>query len=301
MAKCYASKVIEIAFQDEDYLEKKSNTSLYDKTKNAGNKNYTKYAYELDQIEGFYNGKKNGYPYCAVAVDYWQVKAFGVEDMKRITFHSIYGAGCTWCAKQYEKADRLYKTPKVGDEAFFRDSKGEYYHTGLVYKVDSTYVYTIEANTSDSKAVVANGGATCKKKYPVNATYIRYGRPLYDAEPKKETTKTQTTTKTNSKAVIKEWQQSAIKDGYKFPKYGADGEWGSECEAVAKKAICKKQLIGYKNKNLTKIVQKAVGVKADGLFGNDTKKAVIAYQKKKGLTADGVVGYNTWKKILGVK
>lgn len=107
-------------------------------------------------------------------------------------------------------------------------------------------------------------------------------------------------TATTFKASIKEWQQSAIKDGYKFPKYGADGSWGSECIAVAKKAICKKRLF-YTNKNLTKIVQKAVGVKADGKFGNDTKKAVIAYQKKKGLTADGVVGYNTWKKILGVK
>ena len=107
-------------------------------------------------------------------------------------------------------------------------------------------------------------------------------------------------TATTFKASIKEWQQSAIKDGYKFPKYGADGSWGSECIAVAKKAICKKRLF-YTNKNLTKIVQKAVGVKADGKFGDDTKKAVIAYQKKKGLTADGVVGYNTWKKILGVK
>jgi peptidoglycan hydrolase-like protein with peptidoglycan-binding domain len=101
-------------------------------------------------------------------------------------------------------------------------------------------------------------------------------------------------------AAVQAWQKAAIADGYKFPKYGADGDWGQECIDVATKAICKKHLVGYKNKNLTKIVQKAVGVTADGLFGNDTKKAVIAYQKKKGLTADGVVGLNTWKKILGV-
>ena len=112
------------------------------------------------------------------------------------------------------------------------------------------------------------------------------------AEPKKETVK-----KNN---VVLEWQKAAIKDGFKFPKYGADGSWGSECEAVAKKAICKKQLIGYKYQNLTKIVQKAIGVTVDGKFGNDTKKAVVAYQKKHKLTADGCVGLNTWKKILGV-
>lgn len=109
------------------------------------------------------------------------------------------------------------------------------------------------------------------------------------------------TTKSN---LIKEWQKAAMADGFKppkyFAKYGVDGDWGSECEAVAKKATCKKLVVGYKYKNLTKIIQKVVGVKADGKFGNSTKNAVISYQKKKGLTADGVVGLNTWKKILGV-
>ena len=99
---------------------------------------------------------------------------------------------------------------------------------------------------------------------------------------------------------IKEWQTAAIKDGYSMPS-GADGIWGKECEAVAKKAICKKLVLGYKNKNLTKIIQKAVGVTADGKFGKDTKAAVIKWQKLMGLVADGIVGYNTWKKILGVK
>lgn len=97
---------------------------------------------------------------------------------------------------------------------------------------------------------------------------------------------------------VKEWQKAAVADGFKLT---IDGIWGSECAAVAKKAVCKKQLIGYKYKNLTKIIQKAVGVTADGKYGSDTKKAVIAWQKLMGLTADGAVGLNTWKKILGVK
>lgn len=96
---------------------------------------------------------------------------------------------------------------------------------------------------------------------------------------------------------VMKWQKAAIADGFKLT---ADGVFGSNSEAVAKKAICKKQLIGYKYRNLTKIVQKAVGVTADGKFGNSTKKAVIAYQKKNGLVADGSVGFNTWKKILDV-
>jgi N-acetylmuramoyl-L-alanine amidase len=95
------------------------------------------------------------------------------------------------------------------------------------------------------------------------------------------------------------WQKAAIKDGFKFTTYGADGKWGKECERIAEKAICKKSLT-YKYKNLTKIVQDAVGVAVDGKFGNDTKNAVIKYQKLLGLNADGIVGLDTWKKILGV-
>ncbi len=98
---------------------------------------------------------------------------------------------------------------------------------------------------------------------------------------------------------IKKWQQAAILDGFVL-KYGADGIWGAECEALAKKAVCQKQILGYSKHNLVKIIQKAVGVTQDGKFGKDTKNAVVAYQKNNGLKADGVVGYNTWKKILGV-
>ncbi len=107
------------------------------------------------------------------------------------------------------------------------------------------------------------------------------------------------TPKSGINTAVLEWQKAAMADGYKFPKYGADGKWGAECESVAKAAICKQRLT-YTNKNLTKIIQKKVGVTADGLFGLKTKAAVREYQRSKGLTADGVVGINTWKKILGV-
>ena len=98
---------------------------------------------------------------------------------------------------------------------------------------------------------------------------------------------------------VLEWQNAAIADGFGFPKYGADGKWGSECISVAKQAICKKRDT-YKFHNLTKIVQRTVGVTADGKFGNNTKNAVINFQKTHGLSPDGCVGLNTWKKILGV-
>lgn len=117
------------------------------------------------------------------------------------------------------------------------------------------------------------------------------------AKLKKKATKTETPKKENK---ILEWQKAAIKDGFKFSKYGADGKWGGECEEVAKKAVCKKRLI-HKYKNLTKIIQNSLGVEDDGKFGKETEKAVIKFQRLFGMRADGIVGIDTWKKILGVK
>lgn len=47
-----------------------------------------------------------------------------------------------------------------------------------------------------------------------------------------------------------------------------------------------------------KVIQRAVGVTADGYFGPGTLSAVRAYQSRHGLTADGVVGAQTWARIL---
>lgn len=103
-----------------------------------------------------------------------------------------------------------------------------------------------------------------------------------------------------SSVSVKQWQKAAMADGFKFPRYGADGAWGAECAAVAKQAICKKYAVGYRYKNLTAIVQQVIGVTADGKFGNDTKNAVIKWQAANGLVADGAVGLNSWKRILGI-
>ena len=118
------------------------------------------------------------------------------------------------------------------------------------------------------------------------------------APAKSEDSSTATKPSGQNRAVLA-WQRAAIADGFKFPKFGADGYWGAECVAVAKKAIVKKRLV-YSNKNLTKIVQAAVGVTADGKCGRNTDAAIRAYQRSHGLTADGAVGLNTWRKILGV-
>ena len=55
------NRVLSVAEAEVGYLEKANNKNLDGKTENAGDKNYTKYARDLDAIPGFYNGRKQGY------------------------------------------------------------------------------------------------------------------------------------------------------------------------------------------------------------------------------------------------
>lgn len=291
---CYVEKVLEIAKAEVGYLEKASNMNLDSKTANAGNMNYTKYARDLDNIPGFYNGRKQGFAWCDCFFDWIMVKAYGVENAKRLLCQPArsLGAGCKYSMNYYKSKGQLKTSPKVGDQIFFKNKSGEVCHTGLVYNVDKIYVYTIEGNTSTAAGVVANGGGVCEKKYKLNYNRIAgYGRPNYDTKESTFNTVVQ-----NSKVSVVEWQIAADQDGFAIT---VDGVWGSECIKTAQQAIVKKRLF-YKYKNLTKIAQNAVGVKADGLCGSATSAAIKKYQIANGLVADGEVGLNTWKKILGV-
>lgn len=42
------------------------------------------------------------------------------------------------------------------------------------------------------------------------------------------------------------------------------------------------------------LLQRLLSITADGIFGNQTKNAVIAFQRKHGLLVDGIVGKQTW-------
>lgn len=270
--------VINIALAEEGYLEKQSNRQLDSKTSNAGSGNWTKYARDLDNIPGFYNGKKNGYAWCDVFVDWCFVQAYGVEEAKKLLCqpNQSLGAGCTYSAKYYKQKGQLYKTPKVGDQIFF-GSESESTHTGLVYKVDSNRVYTIEGNTSGASGVIPNGGGVCRKSYPLGSSYIyAYGRPNYDGTSStKEVTNTPATpskptvnggkcevilnelSKGSEGAQVKSAQLLLIGNGFSCGKYGADGE-----------------------------------------FGSGTLAAVRNFQRKHNLTVDGIIGANTWSKLL---
>lgn len=185
-----AQKVINIALAEVGYLEKATNANLDSKTGNAGYNNYTKYARDLFNA-GYYNGNKNGYAWCDVFVDWCFFRAYGKDAGQAAECQTgNLGAGCSYSAQYYKGQGRYDKTPKAGDQIFFLDSAGDINHTGLVYAVDGSTVYTVEGNTSGASGVVANGGGVCKKSYSRGYSRIAgYGHPKYPADTQPEAKK----------------------------------------------------------------------------------------------------------------
>lgn len=179
--------VVKIALSQLGYREKRSNSQLDETAANAGTNNYTKYARDLDAISGFYNGKKNGYAWCDIFVDWCFVKAYGVEKATELLCQKMggSGAGCTYSLGYYSAKGRFVKRsegkPQVGDQIFFGTGVSNSTHTGLVVAVDDNSVHTVEGNTNDNPTVVAEGIGVYYKTYALTkSSIIGYGRPNFD-------------------------------------------------------------------------------------------------------------------------
>lgn len=267
-----ASKLISIALNEVGYLEKKSNSNLDSKTGNAGYNNWTKYARDLDKISGFYNGKKNGYAWCDIFCDWCFVEAFGVEEAKRLLNqpNKSMGAGCYYSAKYYKNNGQFYdRNPKVGDQIFFwNSSKTDVAHTGLVYKVDSAYVYTVEGNTSSASGVVANGGAVEKKKYSLSYSRIYgYGRPKYDEVP--QDAESTTTVVSSGNEIVKQGQKHAV--DFTGVKIDVDGIVGNETNKMKVRVLQHAMNLDYENT-----------ISEDGVFGAKSKAKLGSHYVKQG-------------------
>ena len=184
-----ADKVINIALNEEGYLEKskaaylKNPAVLDKKTEGAGSDNYTKYGRDMHKI---YPAVMDFPAYwCDCFVDWCFYMAYGITTAKSLlggNFDDYTVASAT----MYQKKNALDAIPLYGSQVFFTNNGkvSGCHHTGLVYKVDNTYFYTIEGNTSSGTAVVRNGGSVAKKKYSI-ANYknrVLFGHPKYDVE-----------------------------------------------------------------------------------------------------------------------
>lgn len=313
-----AERLAETALAEIGYLEKASSKYLDSKTANAGSKNYTKYARDLDAVTGFYNGKKQGAAWCDVFVDWCFVKTFGADEAKRLLCQpdKSLGAGCGYSLKYYKSKGRFYTKPAVGDQIFFKSGTG-IAHTGIVYDADNTHVYTVEGNTSPASGMIANGGCVSAKKYKLSYSKIAgYGRPEYPYE-EAEVQYLSTPADLTAKQKIKAFQTAAKKDGvhkkagYTDAQFETDGIWGPITERVAAKAEVE---LGGSFKNCNRLAQKYLDLCGfdmsssktasgayDGIIGKGSHKAIIDYKTFCGFGKPlDVIGKLTWKRILGV-
>ena len=266
MGKNYnAQTVINIALNEVGYLEKssaaykKNKNIIYEKTKGAGSDNYTKYGKEMHDL---YPAVMNFPAYwCDCFVDWCFYKAYGVSSAKALLGGNFDDYTVNSKALYVAKGAYIKRgegIPKKGDQIFFNNGT-RVCHTGIVYNVDKTYVYTVEGNTSVGSAVVANGGGVSKKKYALSYNKIDgYGRPPY-----------------RTKSIIKKLTKSAYKKA--FPIVPPVIKIKSTGEQVKK---LQKFLNWYGDYGLT----------VDGDCGKKTTKAIKMFQKAEKLTVDGEFG-----------
>ena len=267
MANTY-DKVIKIAEAEIGYLEKskaayqKNPKILDEKTKGAGSDNYTKFGRDMHKLYP----QTMDFPaaWCDCFVDWCFQKAYGVSTAKSLLggFDDYTVASADKYKSKGAYIKRGEGKPKPGDQIFFKNTS-RICHTGLVYKVDNNYVYTIEGNTSGASGVVANGGGVKKKSYSLNSAYIDgYGRPKYDPVLPKV-----------AKPILKR------------------GDEGTEVKRLQKDL----NYLGYVGKDKKKLV-------VDGEFGPNTEYAVIQFKISRLLTNQNGIydkeAYTLMKKLI---
>ena len=135
-----------------------------------GANNHTKYGDDMHAIQPS-NMDKNA-AWCDAFVDWCILQlcyAFGYgPEMARKVLCGDFDDYTYFSINHYKKAKRWTTTPGVGYQIFF----GGAGHTGIVYKVTATKVYTIEGNKSDEVRYC---------EYDINdSRIIGYGMPRYE-------------------------------------------------------------------------------------------------------------------------
>ena len=273
--------VVALAESEVGYHEKASNANLDDPSGNSGGNNWTKYARDLDAIPDYYNGKKNGYAWCDIFVDWCFVKCFGAEKGRQMLYQPLQsaGAGCLYSAGYYKQANAFHRTnPRLGDQIFFSYSPGEYSHTGIIVDVNGNTITTVEGNTSDSVG---------RRTYETsNRSIAGYGTPNWDL-------------------ALEIWERPwAVVVNGQIVNSGDPQK--DEAEQPKENHSWTPPLLKYDPDNYyeaVKLLQCHLNVrnfnsgKADGYYGAVTQAAVNRARSFYGLEADGVCDQALWDKL----
>ena len=260
--------VIGIAEEEIGYLEKRSNSQLDSKTANAGSNNYTKYWRDTYP-------QYQGQPWCADFVSWCFMKAFGLDNAKKLLKHWPY-VYCPTLGSIFTK----YANPQVGDIVIFYRN-GTFAHTGIVTKVSGDRFWTIEGNTSGASGIIENGGGVCAKSY-YNSQLpgTKFCRPDYSIVAKAGTTEKPNTPTTGTGGNYM-FETQTVKSG------------STGLSVLLLQEILKAR--GFKGKDEKEL-------ELDRSAGTNTIYALTQYQKSRNgyLEVDGICGPATWKDLIAL-
>ena len=231
----------------------------------------------------------NFLPWCQSFVS-WCAFTSGL-DPKKYPKSAATIAASDWFKKNDRWADARNDDPSAGDWIYFDfpdDGVNRISHVGLCIKNNGNgTIQVIEGNTSGTaKGDQRNGGMCVEKtrayvkdnKLKLLNAVVGWGRPVYVGEE-------------NLPLLSKVGSSDAPVAKAPAPKKAVPVAQHATPTAFTP---LKK---GSKGSNVKK-VQTALKLKADGIFGDDTLKAVIAFQKANKLAeTNGVVGPKTWAAI----
>jgi hypothetical protein len=209
--------------------------------------------------------KANFLPWCGSFIN-WCANQAGIKVPNTVS--TVSGAAAFKKMKTWFEAD-CGQSPQPGDIVYFDfpgDGVDRISHVGICTHIEADgVILTIEGNTSSKKSgSQRNGGEVCKQ---VRAY------------------------KKNKKGVL----VSIV--GWGRPNY-AGNEVTAEVPVPEKPVFPGRIKPGDKGEGV-KIVQKALGLKADGDYGPITKKNVIKFQDNHDIVdSNGIVGPKTWAELI---
>lgn len=180
-----SDQILEIARAQIGYMGHGSRRDL-DDPQGDGKAMYTKYARDLDDIQ-YFNGKKQGFDWCAVFIAWVYFKAFGRELSQRVLSYPerSCAAGVKWVYTYGKRAGRIVKNPQPGDIIILTSVNGQsWQHVGIVSAITADRVATIEGNNGNR---VREWGYD--KDNPRIAGYLRPRWDLIEIEPERYTVK----------------------------------------------------------------------------------------------------------------
>jgi hypothetical protein len=231
----------------------------------------------------------NFQPWCQSFVS-WCAFTSGLDPKKYPKSASTVAAS-DFFKKHDRWADARNDDPTPGDWIYFDfpdDGVNRISHVGICIKNNGNgTIQVIEGNTSGTaKGDQRNGGMCVEKtrayvkdnKLKLLNGIVGWGRPVYAGEE-------------NLPLLSKVGSSDAPATKAAAPKKATTSTHVAKAPAAF--APFKKGAKGPKVKK----VQTVLKLKADGVFGDGTEKAVIAFQKANGLDANGTVGPKTWAAI----